>query len=461
VLIKVSDGTQVWAQPYEAVFSDVFKIQSDIASQVAGALGVTLLQPERESLEASHTENSEAYDFYLRGNDYSRRSYRQQDFQIAIQMYEKAVALDPKFSSAYARLSEMHSAMYWFHYDHTKERLAKAKSAVDEALRLDPDLPFGHASLGYYYYWGFLDYDNALKEFALVQKSQPSDTRILLGIGSVQRRQGKFDLAAATMTKATELDPRSSELARNTSETYRLLRDYSSAERFIDQAITLAPDLAEGYFEKAKLDLLWLGDPRPARAVIQQTSSIAGAENDMSILFTRALIEMFDGNYKEALAVASSGPEKPFDDQFEFIPKTQLRAAIYGLMGNASLERASYDSAGAILEKKVREQPDDGRFHSSLGIAYAGLGRTQDAIREGKLGVELLPISREAWRGAYRVRDLARVYTMVGEHSAALDLLQNLLSRPSDLSAAWLRIDPTWSPLRNNPRFQKLIAENK
>jgi Flp pilus assembly protein TadD len=130
-------------------------------------------------------------------------------------------------------------------------------------------------------------------------------------------------------------------------------------------------------------------------------------------------------------------------------------------MGRQTLERASYDSARTILEKKVREQPDDGRFHSALGIAYAGLGRKEDALREGKLGVELLPISKEAWRGTYRVRDLAAIYTMVGEQSAALDLLEDLLARPSDLSGPWLRIDPTWAPLKNNPRFQKLIAENR
>jgi TolB-like protein/Flp pilus assembly protein TadD len=461
VLIRVSDGTQMWAQSYDAVFSDVFKIQSDIASQVAGALGITLLQPERKSLEASHTENSQAYDFYLRGNDYARRSIREQDFQIGIQMLEKAVELDPKFALAYAKLSQTHSAMYWYHYDHTKERLAKAKAAVDEALRLDPDLPDAHASLGFYYYWGFLDYDDALKEFALAQKSRPNDSRVLLGIGAVQRRQGKFELAAATMTKATELDPRSSELAWNTSETYRLLRDYSTAERFIDQAIALSPDLASGYQEKALLELLWLGDTKPARAVIQQASSIAGAEDDMAILFLRAWIEMFDGKYKEALAVASSGSRKPFDEQFQFVPRAQLLAEIYGLMGKRDLERMNYDSSRVELEKRIKEQPDDARFHSALGIAYAGLGRKQDAIKQGKLGVELLPISKEAWRGTYRVWDLARIYTMVGEQSAALDLLEDLLSRPSDLSGAWLRIDATWAPLRNNPRFQKLIAENK
>jgi TolB-like protein/Flp pilus assembly protein TadD/tRNA A-37 threonylcarbamoyl transferase component Bud32 len=460
VLIRVSDGTQVWAQSYDAVFSDVFKIQSDIASQVAGALGITLLQPERKSLEASHTEDSQAYDFYLRGNNYAHRSIREQDFQIGIQMFEKAVELDPKFALAYAKLSETHSAMYWYHYDHTKERLAKAKAAVDEALRLDPDLADARASLGFYYYWGFLDYDDALKEFVLAQKSRPNDSRVLLGIGAVQRRQGKFELAAATMTKATELDPRSSELAWNTSETYRLLRDYSTAERFIDQAIALSPDLASGYQEKALLELLWLGNTKPARAVIQKASSITGAEDDMAILFIRAWIEMFDGNYSEALVVASSGSRKPFDEQFQFVPRAQLLAEIYGLMGRRDLEKANYDSARVELEKRIKEQPDDARFHSALGIAYAGLGRKQDAIKEGKLGVELLPISKEAWRGTYRVRDLARIYTMVGEQSAAIDLLRDLLSRPSDLSVPWLRIDPTWAPLRNNPRFQKLIAEN-
>ncbi len=460
-LIKVDDGTQVWAQSYDAVFSDVFKMQSDIASQVAGALGITLLQPERKSLEAAHTENSEAYDLYLRGNDYAHRSYREQDFQIGIQMYEKAVALDPRFALAYAKLSEAHSAMYWFHYDHTKERLDKAKAAVDEAIRLDPGLPEVHSALGFYYYWGFLDYDDALKELALALKSRPNDTRVLLGIGAVQRRQGKFELAVSTMTKASELDPRSSELPFNVAQTYALLRNYPQGLRFIDQAISVAPDVVSIYTFKALYCLVSSGDTKTARSVMQQASSIAGAEDDVTVLFMRTWIEMFDGNYREAIALASSKPDGPYDDQFQFIPRRELLAEIYGLMGQRDRARANYDSARAVIEAKVKEQPDDARYHSALGIAYAGVGRKQDAIREGKLGVELLPISREAWRGTYRVRDLARIYTMVGEQSAALDLLADLLSRPSDISGAWLRIDPTWLPLRNNPTFQKLTMENK
>jgi tetratricopeptide (TPR) repeat protein len=152
---------------------------------------------------------------------------------------------------------------------------------------------------------------------------------------------------------------------------------------------------------------------------------------------------------------------KSYDDQFQFIPPAQLFAEIYGLTKVQELERTYYDSSRVLLEKKIIEQPDDARFHSALGIALAGLGQKEEAIREGKRGVELMPISKEAWRGTYRVRDLARIYVMTGDQSTALDLLESLLSRPSDLSGPLLRIDPVWASLRNNPRFQKLITEKK
>ncbi len=457
-LVKVSDATQLWSQSYEAVMSDVFTVQSDIASQVASSLGVTLMQPERRTLEARPTENSDAYDSYLRGNDYRLRSYREQDFRIAIQMFEKAVQLDPSFALAYARLSEVHSAMYWFHYDHTKERVARAKTAVDEAFKLDPGLPDVHQSYGYYYYWCYLDYDNALKEFALAQKDRPNDSRLLLGIGAVQRRQGKMDLAAASMTRATELDPRSTELASNTSQTYRLLRNYTEAEHYVNQSIALAPDLGAGYFDKAFTLLISSGDTRKVRDVLQQGLAITGVGETEGIIWIRCIVEIFDRNYKEALAVVSSTPED-YGDQYQFVPRVQLLAQIYGLMKRPDLERVYYDSARIVEEKKIQQQPDDARFHSALGIAYAGLGRKDAAIREGKRGVELLPIGKEAWRGAYRVRDLATIYIMVGEPREAIKLLQQLLAMPSDISVALLRIDPTYDPLRNDPEFQQLLQE--
>ncbi|MFB3111982.1 MAG: hypothetical protein ACE10G_08115, partial [Gemmatimonadales bacterium] len=147
------------------------------------------------------------------------------------------------------------------------------------------------------------------------------------------------------------------------------------------------------------------------------------------------------------------------ENQFLYVPKAQLYAQIYGLMGNSQLEQAYYDSTRSILETKTEERPDDSRYRSALGIAYAGLGRKADAIREGELAVELLPMSKEAWRGAHRVEDLARIYAMVGEYDAAIDQLEILLAVPSPTAVPMLRIDPTWEPLRGHPRFQRLLEQ--
>ena len=151
-------------------------------------------------------------------------------------------------------------------------------------------------------------------------------------------------------------------------------------------------------------------------------------------------------------------PPRP-PDQFRYIPKAQLYADIHGLLGNQELSRTYYDSARTVVEALIRDVPDDARYHSALGIAYAGLGRAEDAVREGELAVQMLPVSEEAWRGAHRVEDLARIYTMVGRYDQAIDRLEYMLSIPSDLSAPMLAIDPTWDPLREHPRFQELLGE--
>jgi tetratricopeptide (TPR) repeat protein len=170
---------------------------------------------------------------------------------------------------------------------------------------------------------------------------------------------------------------------------------------------------------------------------------------------------MFDGNYQEALDRLSLYELEAFDTQFWFVTKAQIYAQINGLMGNQQLEKNHYDSARIILETKILEDPNDARFHSALGIAYAGLGRKQDAIQEGKLAVELLPVSKEAIRGFYRAKDLAQIYVMVGEHGMAIDQIEYLLPIPGELSIPLLRLDPVWDPLRDHPRFQKLIEKHK
>ena len=461
-LVRVSDATQVWSQPYDAVFSDVFKLQSDISAQVASALGITLLQPERQSLEAKVTENSDAYDYFLRGSDYYRRSYLVQDFRISIEMFQKAIDLDPKFTLAYSRLSETHAAMYWFYYDRTAERLARAKAAVDEALKIDPNSADAHISLGFYFYWGFLDYQSALREFAVAEKIRPNDSRLLLGIGSVQRRQGRMDLAAQNMERALQIDPRSSENVYNLAQTYTLLRNYPKAERLIDRTIFLTPDVINRYVYKAAIYLIWDANTAKAAAALDAAAAVMGGETNRSVLVMRSRIDVIEGKYDKALAtiLSSSSPTDENDeDQFQFVPKEQTLAEIYGLLKQKGLEQAYYDSSRVMLEELLRDHPEDPRYHSALGIALAGLGQTERAVAEGKRGIEIMPMTKEAWRGSYRVRDLAHIYAMLGRYDAAVDLLEVLLSSPTEISVAVLITQPAWRPLRNHPRFLKLIGE--
>jgi len=454
-LIKASNDAHVWAQPYDNDMSEVFQVQSDLAERVAHALDITLLEPERLALASRPTENMEAYDYFLRGNEYQHRSDLEKDYKIAIQMYKRAVELDPKFALAYAQLSRCHVELYWEYHDHTLERLEMAREAVYRALQLEPDLPEAHLALGHYYYNGQSDWDLALEEFAIAWKNQPNNSDLLLFIGFVQRRQGKFEEALASLKRASELDPLSNVIIHDLGVTFMLMRNYPEALRCFNRAISLAPDIPLPYDSKALLYLRWEGSIKNARAVVEEAlkniSSPEGFRTGWLIAF-----DVYEGNYPKALDRLSlkSGDS---DGQFGFIPKDTRYAEIYRYMNENELAKKYYDEARNILETKIQEDPNDARFRSSLGIAYAGLGRKEDAIREGKKGIDLLPITKDAWRGYYRIRDLALIYVMVGEFDLAIEQIEYLLSKPGYLSIPLLRLEPDWNPLRDHPRFKKLL----
>jgi len=459
-LIRVSDDTHLWSDRYDAVLSNIFEVQSDIAEKVAKALDIALLEPERQVIGSRPTKNMDAYEYYLRGNEYFHRSALEKDLTMAMQVYEKAVELDPAFALAYARLSEVHANMYWQYHDHSEERLALAKQAVDKALELNPDLPEVHLALGHYYYHGHLDYDRALEQFDIALKSQPNNGDLLLFTGFVQRRQGKFEQALTHIKKAAELDPLSPEVAFELADTFMLMRKYPEAEYYYKRT-ALSPDLPWPYANAGWLYLLWQGDTKKARAAIEQVSWKSGYQEHPYDLLKSVLLDVLEKKYQQALENLSSIKLEAFDTQFCFIPKELLFAQISGLMRNLQSEQAYYESARSILQVKIKELTEDSRFHSSLGIAYAGLGRKADAIREGELATDLLPVTKEAWRGTFRVEDLARIYVMVGEFEAAIEKLEFLLSVPSELSTPLLRLDPAWDPLRDHSRFKKLLEKEK
>ena len=461
-LFRASDDSLVWAKPYDDDMREVLQIQSDLAEEIAQVLDITLLGPERRALASRPTENLEAYEYYLRGNEYYHRSLLENDFKIAIRMYEKAVELDPTFAVAYAKLSSAHVDMYWEYYDHSDKRLEKAKDAIEKAVQLNPELPEVCLALGHYYYHGHLDYDRALERFAISRKSQPNNSELLLSIGWVQRRQGKFKKAVVTLKEASELDPLSNKLVVQVGVTLMLLREYAEAERYYDRTIELAPDKPTSYYFKARLYLCWQGSTEKARAVLEEVLQFIKPSEEPGTGIANLLvdIDVYDGNYQGALDRLSLEPED-IDYTTYFIPKALRYARIYRYMGNNQKAKEYYEQAIDILKSKIAEDPNDARFHSSLGIAYAGLGRKEDALREGKLGEKLLPVTKDAWASIYRVEDLARIYTMVGEYNLAIEQVEYLLSIPGEMSIPLLRLDPVWEPLRDHPRFKKLIEAGK
>jgi TolB-like protein/predicted Zn-dependent protease len=459
VTARLIDGRtdeRIWGDFFRGGFSDILALQTEVTLAIAQEIEAALTPEEETRITRTELVNPEAYEYYLRGNEYFHRGFDESDFKIAIRMYDKAVELDTRFASAYAQLSRAHLYMYWLH-DLVEERLAMAEDALGKVLEIAPDLFEAHLALGHYYYHGLMDYDRALEQFEIARKGQPNNSEVMTFIGYVQRRQGRFEEAVVSLKRASELDPLSNVLASQVGGTFMVLRKYPEAEYYLDRAISLAPDEPGTYGSKARLYLRWEGSTRKARDVLDEAvQNIESAADNAYVFNALVEIDVFDDNYQEALDRLSSKSED-IEDHHNFIPNALRYALIYGYMNNKERAKKSYEEARTILESKIEERPEDARFHSSLGIAYAGLGRKEDAIREGRRAVELCPEGKEAWRALNRLEALAQIYAMVGESDAAIEELEYLLSRPGEMSKSLLRLDPTWDPLRDHPRFKELL----
>jgi len=459
-LIDAATDEHLWAEQFDTVLSveTIFSIQSHIAERIAAALRAELSPGERDRIEARPTDVLEAYDFYIRGNNNFNRGYAEEALRVAAETYERAVALDPGFALAHAKLSRVYSALHFFHHDVSGDYLVPARQAADRALQLAPDLAEAHLAAGYYYYWGLQEYDRALAEFAAAREHQPNNSDLIQAIAAVQRRQGEWESALSNFEAALEFDPRSATKALEVGFTYALTRDHAAAEPYFERAISLAPDWATPYVWKAVVHLSWNGDVESARRAMQaaegKISQSVLLSDFSAAFFTRALFRTLHDDYADVIreqTAADFGADTPA----YYLTKADL------FTQDADLQRArAYcDSARRVLEPRVRNAAELDVLHSQLALAYAGLGMAEEAIREASLAAELLPVSRDAFYGTDPVTDLARVYVMLGEHDAALDQIETLLAIPGWLSTHWLTLDPVWRPLHDRPRFSRLVEE--
>jgi serine/threonine protein kinase/tetratricopeptide (TPR) repeat protein len=457
-LIQVRDDTQLWSERYDRTLEDIFAVQADIAEQVARQLDLTILAPEREALYAKPTANLEAYNFYLKGKELEYTGWlgsSTPDFELAIDMYDNATSLDPRFALAYTEKSLIHSRLYFFGVDKTNERLAKAKEAADRALELQPDLQETQIALAFYYYWGLLDYDRALEVFESAQKAHPNVSPELKGF--IQRRKGMWEESLETLEVAYKLNPRYSQLAYEIGLSYLAMRRYEQANVWVDQVLSINPTRLSPQLGKIAILVSLKGD-------IQQASALLETLPDHQLTdIMRFTLNMFGRNYQNALSALDTLSFESYEAQNFLFLKHLAYAQVYKAANDFFRMRSHADEARTSLQAALPDHEADPRFHAALGLAYAYLGRKQDAVREGTRAVTLYPVSKDAAMGPIYILNLARIYTIVGEYDKAIEHLEYLSSVPSYeflwhiVSVPSLKLDPTWDPMRGHPGFQRII----
>ncbi|MCI0602711.1 protein kinase [bacterium] len=414
---------------------------------------ISLSGGEDSYRSGSGSVNPEANLAYFRGLNSTRSPDLVEGWVSATRMFERAVELDPGFAKAYAELAQGYAAMFYFGVDRRETRLAKAEAAIERAFKLHPGLPEAHLARGFYCYWGRKDLDHALKEFTIAQRGLPTNVRLFEGIALVYRRQGNFEAASENFNRILELNPRDPATSFNLAVTYLNMRKYSEADAYCDRTIALAPQQLYAYGSKAQIQLLWKGEIKTARAILEK---MPVQEND-SAFFQWHQIDLCDRNFQGLLQRLSWLPDDYYEGPGFASTKSQFAGLLYAFMRKRELARTSFETARVIEEEKVQQRPDDPARRASLAVVYAGLGWKQQAIKEAKLAVQLCPSEDAFCRPAF-IEKLAHVYTLVGEFDAAMDQIEYLLSVPCLVSAPLLKIDPRWDPLRGHTRFRKVVT---
>ncbi len=456
-LVQVTDDTQLWSDTYEREIMQIFLLQTEIAEQIAGALDVTLVANERQALTARPTDNIDAYQAYLRGmKQLVSPGFGQEAFELGVEMFDRAVTLDPDFALAHARLSSMHSRMYHYGFDRREQRLEMARETARRALELQPDLPEAHLALGQFHYWCERDYEAALAALDTAEELAPANNEVWLTKAYVKRRQGDFEAAIDLFERDSELSPLDPNATIGLGETLGTLRRYAEAERAFVRGIALAPEDPYPYTELALLYLRWRGDSAVARSVLDTMPPVDSTEG-CRVGF---LAELLDRRYDAALDRLETCPQPVLQAGIFSIPTALFEGMTRQLMDEPEQARAAFERSRAILEERLAKDDRDHRTHSALGLTYAGLGRSEEAVRHGRRAVELYPVSMDALEAPGLIIDLALIHTMVGDEDAALEQLERVLSMQSIFSASWLEQDPLWDPLRDNPGFTELLRRH-
>ena len=464
-LVDARSDRQLWGQSYDRDLADIFAIQSEIAKSIANQLEAKISAIEKAAIEEPPTRDLVAYDLYVHASSlinealYYGLNTEKNLFQ-AVELLNQAIARDPAFLLAYCKLAEAHDGIYWEAIDRTPKRLDLANSAINSAFRLRPDSGEAHLALAVHFYNGYLDYDRARDELAVAVRTMPNNARIFEQRGYIDRRQGRWEDATRDFERAIELDPRNRDLLFQTAFTYICLREYKRAREISDRGFEVEPTnnymrLLPGWIDfheradterwHATLEKILMDDPASARDLTRGRFFVGLYRRDLSAA-ERALAPLGEGTLRGRSigAIEFSG--------------AYAHGLVARMKGDIASARAAFSAARQQQEKIVRADPNDGSQLCFLGLIDAALDRKEEALREGRRAVELLPVTKDALNGADILYFYAVICAWTGERDLAIEQLETLAKIPAGVSYGDIRLDPFWDPLRGDPRFEKIVA---
>jgi TolB-like protein/Tfp pilus assembly protein PilF len=459
-LIDTRTGALVWADEYDRDSNALFAVQSELARKVAQRLRAKISTAEKMAMERPPTTDLMAFHLYNRANSLlSLRlsSAMKANLLQAADLLNQAVARDPSFFQAYCQLASAHDHLYFLGYDRTPQRLALAESAIQAAFRLRPDAGEAHFARGQNLYHGSLDYDGALAELQIARKTVPNDPRIFQLMGYIQRRQGRWEESIQNMQRAGDLDPRNIETLQQIALSYGILRRYAEEKSLLERALAIEPDDVCTKVALAAVQFHWKADTQPLHQTIDfvRTTNPGGLLNVADDWLSCILSER---DADAARSTVDAIGNTPLTDYRIYLDRRIMEGIIARMQDDVEKARSTFTAARAEQERIVQADGNFGPAWCVLGLIDAGLGRREEALREGRRAVELLPVQKDAVGGPVMIKYLAMIAAWVGDKDLACEQLAIAVRLPSVISYGQLKLLPCWDPLRGDPRFEKIVA---
>ena len=460
-LVDTRSDRHLWAQTYDRDLADVFAIQSEIAKAIADQLQAKLSPDEKSAIERAPTTDLVAFDLYTRAKNLLRTADPQKaELLQAVDLLNQATARDSSFFDAYCQLAWAHGRLYGVNLDHTPARIALAEAAVEAAARLRPDAGETHMARARNLYWEKQDYNAALAELELASRTLPNDPQLFELKGYIERRQGRDDDAIRNLERAIELDPRNASILTQVAISYHNTHRYAEERSAWNRILSLTPNDPHVQALRAFVEFEEKADVRSYHQVLESSrrtnpTAIPSIANDWLIC---ALAERDTKAATDALTAAGGDPVAlAYADNVRF-NRPFVEGVIARMSNDEVKARAAFAAARAEQEKVIQAQPDDAYALCVLGLIDAALGRKEEALREGRRAVELLPVQKDAKHGPAMNKYLAMIAAWLGDKDLACEQLAIAVSRPNDLSYGQLKLLPLWDPLRGDPRFEKIVA---